>query len=105
MRVSVCVPSASDSSETIEVIIIKLSTATSSDTVMHHVLTMLTLAFIQGHTYLNHGNNKCLIVSETIQAMPIKSQEQLRLKRDKSLTSTIIAISRTVFKLWHSDLA
>ena len=33
---------------------------------------MLTLTFIQGHTYLNHEDNKYMIISETIQAMPIK---------------------------------
>ena len=39
---------------------------------MHHVLIILTLSFTQGHTDLNHENNKCLIISETIAAMPIK---------------------------------
>ena len=39
---------------------------------MHHVLIILALTFIPGHTDLNHENNKCLIISETIQAMPIK---------------------------------
>ena len=40
---------------------------------IHHVLIILILTFIQGHTDLNHENNKCLIISETFQAMPIKS--------------------------------
>ena len=35
------------------------------------MLIILTLNFIQGHTDLNHENNKCLIISETIQAKPI----------------------------------
>ena len=42
---------ASDSSETVEVIIVKLGTVTASDLGMRHVLIMLTLTFIQGHTY------------------------------------------------------
>ena len=75
MCVCVCVhacPSlASNSSETIQVIIIKLGTETASDMLMHHVLIILTLTFIRGHTDLNHENNKCLIILETIQAMPI----------------------------------
>ena len=61
---------ASDSAETIEVVIIKLSTVTASDMLKHHVLSILALTFIQGHTDMNHENNKCLIISETIQAMP-----------------------------------
>ena len=40
----------SDSSETIEVIIIKLGTVTASDMRMHHVLSILTMTFVQGHT-------------------------------------------------------
>ena len=63
---------ASDSSETIEVISIKFGRVTASDMLMHHVIMILALAFIQGHTYLNHENNKCLIISETIQVMPIE---------------------------------
>ena len=68
MCVCVCVSLASDSSATIEVIIIKLGTVTASDMPMHHV------TFIHGRTDLNHENNKWLIVivSETSQAIPIK---------------------------------
>ena len=51
----VCVPIASDSQETIEVVIIKLGTVTASDMIMHHVLIRLTLTFIQGHT--DHENS------------------------------------------------
>ena len=40
--VSVCVSFATDPSETIEVIIVKLGMVTASDTVMHHVLIILT---------------------------------------------------------------
>ena len=42
----VCVSLASDSLETIEVIIIKLGIGTASDMVMHHMLIILTLTFI-----------------------------------------------------------
>ena len=80
---------------------------------MHHVLIILTLTFIQGHIALNHENKNCLIISETIQAMPIKfccedspttglyehgqsddvdlhSRSQVRLKLDYSLTCNIL---------------
>ena len=58
VRLSVCLSLASDSSETIEVIIIQLGTMTASDIRMHHLLIILALTFIQGHTDLNHENNK-----------------------------------------------
>ena len=61
-----------DSSETVEVIIVIYGTVTTSDMSMHHVLLILTLTFIQGHTDFNHENSKCLIIPETVQAMPIK---------------------------------
>ena len=48
--VCVCVFIASDSSETIKAIVIKLGTLTASDMSVNHVLIILTLAFIQGHT-------------------------------------------------------
>ena len=67
--VCVCVCLASDSSETVE--FIKLGTVSASDMGMHQVLIILTLTFIQGHTDLNHENTNCLIISETVQAMPI----------------------------------
>ena len=63
---------ASDSSETIEVIIITLGMGTASDIRMHHVLIILILAFIQGNTDLNHENEKCSIMSETVQAPTFK---------------------------------
>ena len=119
-----CLFLASDSPETVEVIIIKLGTVTALDMRMHHVLIILTLTFIEGHTDLTHENNECSIISESVQAMPIKfsvkivrlnvyiifypsndlalhSRPQLRLKLNKCLTCTIIAISQTVSKLWH----
>ena len=69
-----CVSLASDSLETVEVIIVKLGSVTASEMGMHQVLVILFLTFIQfqGHTDFNHENYKCLIISETIQAMPIK---------------------------------
>ena len=66
-----CVSLSNDSSEAVEVNIVKLGTVNDSDMGMYHVLIILTLPFIQGHTYLNHENNTCLIISETIQAMPL----------------------------------
>ena len=55
--VSVYVSLARDYSESINVIIIKLGTVTVSDMRNHHVLIILTLTFIQGHTNLSHENN------------------------------------------------
>ena len=121
-----CMSLASDSSETIEVIIIKLGTVTALTMVMHHVLIILTLTFIQGHTDLNHENNKCSIISETDQSskphqvccedsptkgilffqsnnLALHSRSQLHLKLDKCSTCSKTAIPRTVFKLWHSN--
>ena len=112
----VCLSRASDSSKIITVIIVKLGNVTVSDMRMHQVLIILTLTFTQGHTDQNNKNNKCLIISETIQAccedIPMKSlydhhqsndlalhsRSQLRLNLDNSF------ISWTVFKLWHSNL-
>ena len=59
-------------SETSEAIAITFDTVTASVTRMHHMLFILTLTFIQGHTDFNHENNKCLIILQTVQAMPIK---------------------------------
>ena len=80
---------------------------------MHLVLIILILTFIQGHTDLNHENNKCLIISETIQAMPIKFALKIArlkvhmtfiqghkcLKLDYFLTFNRIIISAITFKL------
>ena len=67
MRVCVCVclSLASDSSETIRVII-KFGTVTASDMRMHDMLIILTLAFIQVHRYIKYS-----IISESFQEMPI----------------------------------
>ena len=48
--VSVCDCPSSDSSETIKVIIIKFGMVTAWDMIKHHMLMILTLMFIQGHT-------------------------------------------------------
>ena len=72
---------------------------------MRHVLNMLTLILIKGHTDLNHENNKYLVISETIQAMPVImfavntvrlkvyimtiARSQVRLKLDYFLTYNI----------------
>ena len=114
----------SDSSdESLKAITITLGTVTASVARMHRVLIIiLTLAFIQGHTYLNRKNNKGSIISETVPAMPNKlalvhvifsqsndldlhPQSQLRLKLHKCFTCTILVIYRTIFKLWHANLA
>ena len=90
---------------------------------MHHMSIIVNLTFIQGHTDLDHENNKCSTIAETFEAIRIKfavkivrlkdydiifckssdlalhSRSQRRLKLDKCLTYTIIAISRILFKL------
>ena len=72
MCVCICLSLASGSSETIKVIIIKFGRVAASDMSMHHVLIILTLTFIHGHRDVSHENNKGLIISETVQAIPIK---------------------------------
>ena len=69
--IHVCLSLASDSSEAVAVIIVKLGTVTASDMRMHHVFIILILTFIQGHADLYHEkkNPTCLIISETIQAI------------------------------------
>ena len=58
-----CVSLASDSLETVEVIIVKLSMVTASDMRTQNLLILLTMTFIQGHTNQNHKNNICMIIS------------------------------------------
>ena len=83
------------------------------------------LACVQGHADQNHENNKCLIISETVQATPIMfavkivrlkvyydyfqsdgldlhSRSKVRLTLDLFLTCYIVS---DVFKLLHSHLA
>ena len=45
--------------DTLEVIIIKHGTLTASGMRLHLVLIIVTLTFIEGHTDLNHENDKC----------------------------------------------
>ena len=63
-----CMSLASDSLETVEVIIIKLGTVTALDTVMHHVFNILTWTFFPGHTDLNHDK----IINVGLFQKPIK---------------------------------
>ena len=58
-------------SEIVEIIIIKLGMVNSSHMVMHYVLIIFTLTFIQDHTDCNHENNKWSIISKTVEAIPI----------------------------------
>ena len=67
-----CVCSSQAIPRKLGVDIVKLGTVTATDMRMHLVLSILTLSFIQGHTDLDHENTKCLIILETIEAMPIK---------------------------------
>ena len=69
--VCVCVCPSQAIHRTLLVIITKLGTVTASDILMHHVLIVLTLTVIRVQTDLDHENNKCSIISETVQAMPI----------------------------------
>ena len=88
--VCVCESLASHSSETIEVVIIKFGTVTTSKMLMRRVFIILTSTFIQGHTDLNHENNNCLNISETIQAMPINFAVKIvRLKVYMTIASPI----------------
>ena len=68
----VCLSVASYISETRKAIAITFGTVTASGTRMHDVLIIMTLTFIEGNTDFNHGNDKCSIISQTVQAMPIK---------------------------------
>ena len=120
MRVCAC-PSQAIPRKVFEVIIIKLGMVTASDMLMHHVLIILTLTFIQGHTdlYVNHEKNKCLIISEIVQAVhitvkivrpkvcisiasPMTVCMQVCLGLDYFLTCNIY---QKIFKLLHSNLA
>ena len=85
-----------------EVITIKFDTVTASFTRMHHMLTILTLTLIHGHTDLNHENNEGWNILETVQAshvfwpkvyiilsqfddLNLHSRSQSRLRLDKCL--------------------
>ena len=90
VRVCVC-PSQAIPQKPLKVVFVKFGLMTTSDIRMHCVIIILTLTFIQGHTYLNHENNKCSIISGTIQAMPITFTVKIvRLKVYMTITSPII---------------
>ena len=64
---------------------------TASDMRMRHVLIILTLTFIQSHMDLSRKkNNKCSIISETAQAIPIKFTVKIvRLKVYMTIASSM----------------
>ena len=104
LPVCLCMSLESDSSGTIEVTIITLDTVTVSDILMRHGLIILTLAFIQVHIDLNDENNKCLIISKTIQAIPIMFLVLLvRLKVYRTVSSLMTLIF-TQGHNWVSNL-
>ena len=65
---------------------------------------ILTLTFIQGHTDLNRENNECLIISETVQAMPNNLAVKIvRLKVYITITSLMTLTFIQGYK-WISNL-
>ena len=71
LRVCVCVsPSQAIPRKLFKSSSSRLDTLAVWVTRTHRVLIILTLTFIQGHADINHEHNTCLIISETIQAMP-----------------------------------
>ena len=90
------------------VIIIKLGTVTTSEMRMRHVLMILILTFIQGHTCRHdfrncssHAHQVCCEDSPT-QGLSIYSLLSPMSLIDKCFTSNIIAIHRAICKLWLS---
>ena len=69
--VRACVSLTSDSSETVEVFIIKLGMVTASDMVMHQVLIILTLVSFKVTQIIIMKINVRLFI-QTVQAIPIK---------------------------------
>ena len=58
----------------------------------------IDLNFIQCHTDLTHENNKCLIISETIEAMPIKfAMKIVRLKFYVTISRPVTWTGKHVF--------
>ena len=109
MCVCVCVSIASDFSETIKVI--------NMARWLHRVLNILTLTYIQCHTDLYHENNKCQIISETVQAMHTKlyvkrvrpqvynilsQSDDLALSSIK-LTTAVSNLTKIMFKLYYNS--
>ena len=72
MSVFLCVRPSEPIPRNLLVIIVKIGTVTASDMGMHHILIELTFTFIQGYIDQNHENNKCSIISEFIQTMPMR---------------------------------
>ena len=82
----VCLSVASHISETSETIALIFDTVIATVMIMHRVFMAFT--FTQGHTDLNHENNKCSIIPETAQAIPIKfAVKIIRLKADMTFAS------------------
>ena len=95
IHVSVCPPIASHISETSasEAIAVKFDTMTASVTRMHHMLIILNFTFIQGHTDFNHENNKCLIISETVQLQAMFIKFAVNIVRRRVYTCIIFSQS------------
>ena len=55
-------------------------------------------------THATVSTIKCLHRDEFSQSDDLNLRSQFRLKLDKCFTCAVIAISRTLFKLWHSNL-
>ena len=81
--------------ETSESVATKFDTMTTLVTRVHHVLIMLTLILIEGHTGLNHERHTCLIISETVQAMPITFA--VKIVRLKVYTTMIASLMTLIF--------
>ena len=79
-----CVSLSSDSSETIEVTIIKFDKITVSDANASHV-NYIDLD-LQSRSDFHH-ENKCLIISEIVQAIPIKFAVKIVRLKVYSITS------------------
>ena len=65
-----CLPYLTGTSEAIAITVDAVTVAVTG---MYHVLIILTLTFTEGHTDLNRENNKRSMISETVQAMSIRS--------------------------------
>ena len=103
--VRACVSLASDTAETIEDTIIKFGAMIASDMGFYHVLIKLSLTFIQGYTELNAENNECLIISKTIQAMPMTSAVKIAwltdYNNDQCESDDLDLYSRSQVRLKH----
>ena len=68
---------------------------------MQCMLIILTLPFIQGRIDLNHEHDKCLIVSETVQAMPMFAVKIVGLKDYMTIAS---AYGPSRANIYHLEL-